>query len=146
MLFKDKILRFLGAVKEYENGDLLLYHPSELKLDSIPGSKEDCFLFKRAIDIEDMEKEEDEEYIFSTLDKVIRAKFNRFQVRKLLSQFSTKFNTERIDTIIRMAWNYPCIIINKKTAEFEPFNDTTVLMPEIAQIGQPPRKTIYITE
>jgi len=143
-LFQDKILHFLGATREW--ADTLIDHP--IKSDKgYPGDIKDCVLFSRACDIQDMECEDDEQYIFTTPDGMVRSRFNRFQTRVILSNFCERFDTERIDMVIKMAWNYPKLVINKVTSEYEPYCDSqNVNLPPMSTGGAPPRKVVYIQD
>ena len=146
MFSQDSVFRFLAASSEWSD-NIVVDKPGSFALNSFPGNLKDCFLFQRACDIEDMETEDDEKYIFSTPDYSIRVTLNRFQTRIILKQFDpVLFNENRIDFIIKMAWNYPKLAVNKKTAEYEPYNDGQEMMPPIPMSGGPPVKTVYIED
>jgi hypothetical protein len=65
-----------------------------------------------------------------------------------LKQFNPiAFNPDRIEFIIKMAWNYPRLAVNKKTAEYEPYNDgLTTIMPPVPTSGGPPIRQVFIEE
>ena len=144
-MYQDKITRFLDASRGWEREVVL--KPNTFELNKFPGTPKDCFLFQRACNIDEMETEADEQYIFTTPDYKVRTRLNRFQTRIILSQFGPDFSTSRIEMIIKMAWNYPKLAINQKTAEFEPFNDgNSALIPPIPPSGSPPHKIVYIED
>lgn len=96
-----------------------------------------------------MECEDDEKYVFSTPDYRVRTKLNRFQTRIILKQLNPiAFDDNRIDFIIKMAWNYPKLAVNKTNADYEPYNDEgdTISGRARSVSGGPPVKTIYIEE
>lgn len=143
-MFQDKILHFLGATKEW--ADTLIDLPVKSNK-GYPGDLKDCVIFYRTCDLQDMESEDDEQYIFTTPDGMIRSRFNRFQTRVILSNFSEGFDSERIDMVIKMAWNYPKLVINKVTSEYEPFCESqTIYVPPLPNCGAPPRKVVYIQD
>lgn len=146
MFSQDSILRFLSASSEWSDS-IVVDTPGSFALNGFPGNPKDCFLFQRACNIDEMETEDDERYIFSTPDYSIRVTLNRFQARIILKQFDpVLFNENRIDFIIKMAWNYACLAVNKKTAEYEPYNEGRTLMPPMPSSGAPPIRTVYIEE
>lgn len=145
-MYQDQILRFLDASSRWAD-DVVISNAYALK--SFPGNPIDCFLFERDCNIDEMESEDDEKYVFSTPDYRVRTKLNRFQTRIILKQLNPiKFHDERIDFIVKMAWNYPKLAINKKTAEYEPYNDAgDTLVPNARSVsGGPPVRTVYIEE
>lgn len=107
-------------------------------------NKSKCIIFKRAYDFDEMEGEEDEKYDFFTSDYKISARFDRFQTKIILSQFGPRFSPEIVDVIIKMAWNFPKVLINQATGEFEPFNDNKSSLPPLPASGGPPVRTVYI--
>jgi hypothetical protein len=147
MFYQDSILRFLSASSDWAE-TVVIDKPNTFALNSLPGDPKDCFLFQRHCNVDEMETEDDERYVFSTPDYAIRVILNRFQTRIILKQFNPiAFNPDRIEFIIKMAWNYPRLAVNKKTAEFEPYNDGQgTLMPPIPVSGGPPIRQIYIED
>lgn len=143
---QDNILRFLEATRKWDE-TVQLVDPNYFKL-SLPGEPKDCFLFRRACDLEDFHSEEDEKYYFSTIDNKVTALFDRFQTRRILAQFSPKFHSERIDYIIKCAWNYPQVAINKVTSEYEPFSgsSSSSFLFDDNYGGEPPVEKIYIKD
>jgi hypothetical protein len=114
-----------------------------------PGDPIDCFLFERDCNIDEMECEDDEKYVFSTPDYRVRTKLNRFQTRIILKQLNPiVFDEHKIDFVIKMAWNWPKIAVNKKNGQFEPYNDTgdTISAGARSVSGGPPIRTVYIEE
>lgn len=146
-MFQDQILRFLDATSQWE-GEVVVDKHNTFSLNNFPGNPIDCFIFERSCNIDEMECEDDERYYFSTPDYRVRVLLNRFQTRIILKQLNpVKFTDERIDFIIKMAWNYPKIALNKKTASYEPYNDGKFqIMPPIPTSGGPPVKVVYIEE
>lgn len=136
MIF-DKLLRFLEAG---QSGTVDL--PTPYKAEFID-SPEDCILLERACNVEDMECEDDEKYIFTTPDQKHSAKFNRFQVRIIFKRFGPHFDDEQIDRIIRYAWNFPRLVVNKKTAQYTLFTKTNDGLPPLPEMSGPAIKTIY---
>lgn len=138
---QDKISRFLGATEKW---GYLVYPKNAFSLD-LPGDIKDCLLFSRNVNIDEMTCEDDEKYKFSTPDYRVQSIFNRFQTRIILQRFSKNFTTERIDFLIKAAWNYDKIIINKNTAEYEPYSDKdTPIFAFTSTGGLPPTEIIYI--
>lgn len=145
-MYQDKILRFLDAAKGWEQ-DVIIGNPNDLALNKLPGKITNCFIFQRACNFDEMETEDDEQYIFSTPDYRVQSKLNRFQTRIILAQFGPQFDRDRIDMIIKMAWNYPKIAIDRTTAKFEPYNDSRLSsLPPMPASGSPPVRTIYIED
>lgn len=145
-MYQDKILRFLDAARGWEQ-DVTVGNPNDLVLNKLPGKVTDCFIFQRACNFDEMESEDDEQYIFSTPDYRVQSKLNRFQTRIILAQFGPQFDNQRIDMIIKMAWNYPKIAIDQKTAKYEPYNDNRLgSLPPMPVSGSPPIRTIYIED
>lgn len=143
-MFQDQILRFLDASTKWGEEVVI---SNDFALNKYPGKPIDCFLFERDCNIDEMECEDDEKYVFSTPDYKIRTKLNRFQTRIILKQFGPHFNDHKIDFIIKMAWNWPKLAINKLTAEYEPYNDTNDSLPSARSVsGGPPVRTVYIEE
>jgi len=136
MIF-DRLLRFLEAG---QSGAVDL--PSPYKAHFLD-SPEDCILLQRACNIDEMTCEDDEKYIFTTPDEKYSAKFNRFQVRIILKRFGQQFNDETIDRIIRYAWNFPRVVINKKTAQYTLFSKSQDGLPPLPELSGPSIKTIY---
>ena len=94
-----------------------------------------------------MECEDDEKYVFSTVDRKVHTVFNRFQARLILSGLGEQFDPERIESIIKMAWNYPELAIDRVTAAFEPYHDPSAAsVPPLPSTGGPPRKVVYMNE
>lgn len=146
MFSQDSILRFLSASSDWSD-NVVVDTPGSFALNGFPGSPKDCFLFQRACNIDEMETEDDERYIFSTPDYSIRVTLNRFQTRIILKQFDpVLFNENRVDFIIKMAWNYKKLAVNKLTAEYEPYMDGFELMPPMPTSGGPPVRVVYIED
>lgn len=145
-MYQEKILRFLDAYRGWEQ-DVTIGNPNDLVLNKLPGKVTNCFLFQRACNFDEMETEDDEQYIFSTPDYTVQSKLNRFQTRIILAQFGPHFDNARIDMIIKMAWNYPKIAIDHTNAKFEPYNDNRLSsLPPIPASGSPPIRTIFIED
>lgn len=146
-MYQDSILRFLGAAENWAQ-EVIIGAPNTFSLNSFPGNPIDCFLFQRYCNIDEMESEDDEQYYFSTPDYKIRVKLNRFQTRIIFKQLNPKkFTDDRIDLLIKLAWNYSKIAINKKTSDFEPYSDGMQLsLPPCPQTGGPPVRTVYLEE
>lgn len=145
-MFQDQILRFLDASSKWANEVVV---SNNFALKKFPGNPVDCFLFERDCNIDEMESEDDEKYVFSTPDYRVRTKLNRFQTRIILKQLNPiAFDDNRIDFIIKMAWNYPKLAVNKKNADYEPYNDSgdTISGAARSVSGGPPVKTVYIEE
>ena len=136
MLF-DRLLRFLEAGQSGAVDLPTSYKPSFLD------SPEDCILMQRACNVEDMTCEDDEQYIFTTPDEKYSAKFNRFQVRIILKRFGPVFDDEKIDRVIRYAWNFPRMVINKKTGQYTLFSKKQDGLPPLPELSGPSIKTIY---
>lgn len=135
-MFKEKLAHLLDRL----SGDLNQGLPKDM-LGKYP---QNCFILKRAMNYDEMESEDDEKYDFFTIDYKISARLDRFQTRLILSKFGPQFNSKVIDSIIKMVWNFPKLLINKETAEFEPFNDTMNSLPPLPTTGGPPVKTVFI--
>ncbi len=144
-MYQDQVLRFLDAAQKWETEIVI---SNSFALDKYPGNPIDCFLFERDCNIDEMESEDDEKYVFSTPDYKVRTKLNRFQTRIILKQMNpVAFTDSKIDFIIKMAWNYPKLAINKKNAQYEPYNDTNDVVPSVRSVsGGPPVRTVYIEE
>lgn len=145
-MFQDQILRFLDASSRWGEEVVI---STDFALDKYPGNPIDCFLFERDCNIDEMESEDDEKYVFSTPDYKVRTKLNRFQTRIILKQMNPiAFNDNRIDFIIKMAWNYPKLAVNKKNGQYEPYNDSNDTFSASARSvsGGPPVRTVYIEE
>jgi len=136
MIF-DKLLRFLEAGQSGAVDLPTCYKPSFLD------SPEDCILFERACNVEDMTCEDDEKYIFITPDEKYQAKFNRVQVRIILKRFGIIFDDDKIDRIIRYAWNFPRMVINKKTGQYTLFSKKQDTLPPLTELSGPSIRTIY---
>lgn len=136
-MFLDKLTRFLEASQSAAIDLPPSYQPAFL------GKEEECILFSRGCDFEDMESEDDEQYIFSTSDQKYSSRFNRFQTRIIFKRFGNIFDDERIDRIIKMSWNFNKIIINKKTGEFSSYSKQDVKLPPLPEMSGPSIKTIY---
>jgi hypothetical protein len=136
MLF-DRLLRFLEAG---ESGAIDLPSPYKASFLDLPA---DCILFQRNCNIDEMTCEDDEQYVFTTPDEKYSAKFNRFQVRIILKRFGPLFDDEKIDRIIRYAWNFPRVVINKKTAQYTLFSKSNDGLPPLPELSGPSIKTIY---
>ena len=136
-MFIDRLLRFLEAGQSGAVDLPTSYKPSFLD------SPEDCILFQRACNVEDMTCEDDEKYIFTTPDEKYSARFNRFQVRIILKRFGPTFDDDLIDRIIRYAWNFPRVVINKKTGQFTLFSKIQDSLPPLPEMSGPSIKTIY---
>jgi len=145
-MYQEKILRFLDAYKGWEQ-DVTIGNPNDLALNKLPGKVTDCFIFQRACNFDEMESEDDEQYIFSTPDYRVQSKLNRFQTRIILAQFGSHFDRDRVEMIIKMAWNYPKIAIDRTNAKFEPYNDNRLgSLPPIIASGTPPIRQIFIED
>ena len=140
----DRTERFLAIYEEWHGTQPLSLPENSLK--RFVGSTEDCFIFHRVNDIEDMEGEEDELYAFITPDQSIYETFNRFQARKILKRLGPLFTDERIEQIISFIWNYRTLVINMKLAEFEPYSDfqASPFKATMGNQGTFQRKTIYV--
>lgn len=96
-----------------------------------------------------MECEDDEKYVFSTPDYRVRTKLNRFQTRIILKQLNPAiFNENKIELLIKLAWNWPKLAINKTTGQFEPYNDAgdTISVGARSVSGGPPTRVVYIED
>lgn len=145
-MFQDQILRFLDSSARWGEEVVI---SNDFALDKYPGNIIDCFLFERDCNIDEMESEDDEKYVFSTPDYKVRTKLNRFQTRIILKQMNPiAFNDNKIDFIIKMAWNWPKLAINKTNAQYEPYNDSNdTISPSARSVsGGPPVRTVYIEE
>jgi hypothetical protein len=145
-MFQDQILRFLDSSAKWGE-DVVI--SNDFALNQFPGNPIDCFLFERDCNIDEMESEDDEKYVFSTPDYKVRTKLNRFQTRIILKQMNpVVFDDNRIDLLIRLAWNWPKLAINKTNAQYEPYNDSNDnLSPSARSVsGGPPVRTVYIEE
>lgn len=138
---QSNIYRFLEITNQKELAEI--EKPRSLSFEEYIGNVSDCILFKRNVDIEDMEKEEDETYQFSTPDRSIQAIFNRFETRHVLAKLNTKFDDEKIDLLVKMAWNFPQLVINKKTGAFQPFTEKSTSIFSLNFGSYPPRKVVY---
>lgn len=140
----DKTERFLTLFEEWHESHPLLLPENSLR--KLVGSPEDCFIFNRVNDIEDMEGEDDELYSFITTDQMVFETFNRFQTRKVLKRLGPVFTEEKIDQIISFIWNYRTLVINKKTAEFEPYSgfEPSPFKATMGNQGTFARKTIIV--
>lgn len=134
-MIQERLLSFINRL----TSDIEKPGASMMKSD-----KNNCIIFKRAYDIDEMECEEDEKYDFFTSNYKISARFDRFQTKIILSQFGPQFDMDKVDMIIKMAWNFPKVLINQKTGEFEPFNDSKSTLPPLPASGGPPVRTVYI--
>lgn len=137
-MFFDKLVRFL-EVGAKELGIL----PS-MEANRFLGDPKDCIIMKRALNIDEMEKEEDEKYIFLSPSKKHSLKFDRFQTKIILKRLNPLFDMETVDRIITLAWNFNHIQINTKTGEFGPFLSSAPTLPPLPASGGPPRKTILV--
>lgn len=144
-MVQDSLISFLENIKQYDK-EIVIENPGSLSLNKLPGLFSECFIFNRGCNIEDMASEDDEQYVFSTPDYRITKKFNRFQTKILLKQFSPSFTEERIDLIIRFAWNYPKIAVNKITADYTPYSDSMGTFPPMANSYGPPIRRIPIEQ
>lgn len=140
-MYEDRISRFLGASREA--AEPVFEKPLNLSLTSYLDDPKDCFFFSRDCDLEDMETEDDERYVFTNCDYTVTAKFSRFETRAVFLKLNPNFNQEKIDLILKTAWNYKKIIVNQKTTEFLPFNDQADKLPPMPPSGGPPRRIIY---
>jgi hypothetical protein len=140
----DRTERFLAIYEEWDAANVAS-HP-DYNLRGFVGNPEDCFIFHRVNNIEDMEGEEDELYAFITPDQSIYETFNRFQTRKILKRLGPQFTEDKIDFIISYIWNYRTLVINKKTAEFDPYSgfEPSPFKATMGNQGTFHRKTVYV--
>ena len=143
-MYQDKIIRFLGAAREWVEAPT--FEKLNLSLSTFLGDPKDCVLFSRNCNIEDMETEDDEKYVFSLPDRSVTETFSRFEVRRVFVKLNPAFGNERIDVMLKMAWDYPKIVINTKTTEFRPFSDANDGLPPIPPSGGPPIRQKFIDE
>src|SRR3974390_1027478 len=144
-MFQEKVLRFLGAYQEWN--DSLFEKPPTFSTDNLPGNPEDCLLFARECDLMDMQSEDDEAYFMSTPDYKISSRLDRFQVRETFKRLNPElFTPDKIDLLIKLAWNWPKLAINKKTGDYEPYKEKETQLPPLPSSGGPPRKTIYLQD
>lgn len=136
MIF-DQLLRFLEACESSAIDLPPSYHVNFLDKPS------ECILFSRACNIDEMESENDEQYIFSTPDEKRSARFNKFQVRIILKRLGKIFDDDRIDRIIKMSWSFNRLVINTKTGQFTVFNKPENGLPPLPELSGPSIKTIY---
>ena len=140
----DKTERFLTLFEEWHGTQPLLQPENSLK--KLVGNPEDCFIFYRVNDIEDMESEDDELYSFINPDQMVFETFNRFQTRKLLKRLGPLFTEEKIEQIISFIWNYRTLVINRRTAEFEPYSgfEPSPFKATLGNQGTFTRKTVIV--
>jgi hypothetical protein len=133
----DRLLRFLEACSSSAVDLPPSYHPQFLDKPS------ECVLFSRACNIEDMESEDDEQYIFYTPDEKRSARFNRFQTRIIFKRLGKVFDEDTINRIIKMSWNFNKLVINTKTGYFTIFNKSEAGLPPLPELSGPSIRTIY---
>jgi hypothetical protein len=143
-MFQEKVLRFLGAYQEWNES--IFEKPPVFSTNNLPGNPEDCLLFSRECDIQDMQSEDDEAYFMSTPDYRVSTRLDRFQVKDTFKRLGPVFTPEKIEFLIKMAWNWPKIAVNKKTGEHEPYKELNDNLPPMPASGGPPRKTVYVNE
>lgn len=142
-MYQDKIIRFLGATREWVEAPF--FEQLNLSQSTFIGDPKDCVLFSRHCNIEEMETEDDEKYVFILPDKSVAETFSRFEVKRVFVKLNTRFHPEKIDTILKMAWNYPKIVINTQTTEFRPFSDANDGLPPMPPSGGPPIRQKFIS-
>lgn len=140
----DRTERFLTIFEEWHESAPLLQPENSLK--KLIGNPEDCFIFHRVNDIEDMESEDDELYAFVTPDQDIYETFNRFQARKILKRLGPLFTDDKIEQLISFIWNYRTLVINRKLAEFEPYSgfEPSPFKATMGNQGTFARKTVIV--
>lgn len=141
-MYQDKIIRFLGAAREWVEAPV--FEQLNLSQSTFIGDPKDCVIFSRHCNIEDMETEDDEKYVFTLPDRSVSDTFSRFETRRVFVKLNETFSQDKIDTILKMAWNYPKIVINTKTTEFRPFSDTKDGLPPLPPSGGPPIRQKFI--
>lgn len=140
----DRTERFLTIYEEWHETHPYLQPENSLR--KLIGKPEDCFIFHRVNDIEDMEGEDDELYAFITPDQSIFETFNRFQARKILKRLGPLFTDDKIEQIISFIWNYRTLVINKRICEFEPFSgyEPSPFKATMGNQGTFARKTVFV--
>lgn len=142
-MYQDRIIRFLGVAKEWTE---TTFEPTPIiySLSTYLGNPSDCILFSRDCDIDEMETEDDERYVFSSPDHKVSMIFSRFETRSVFSKLSPNFTNERIEQILKMAWNYRKLVVNQKTSEYRPFSDQSDKLPPMPSSGGPPIRKVFV--
>ena len=141
-MYQDRVLSFIDLAHNWEKD--LLDKSLNLSLSTFIGDPKDCVIFSRACNIEDMETEDDERYVFSLPDYSVTESFSRFETRRVFVKLNKNFNHDKIEVILKMAWNYPKVVVNQKTTEFKPFSDQYSNLPPVPPSGGPPIRKHFI--
>lgn len=141
---RDRVKNFSDLLDQ--NDKIAIGEDKLDNLKNLPGNPLDCVLFHRVNDIDELESEEDEKYIFSTPDSLLMEEFNKFQTLNLFKRFGPQFTEDKIDLLFRLIWNYKTIAINRKTAKFEVYSGFSPIsrLFSLSYSGGIPRKIIKI--